>query len=113
MEQTARAAVLAVYLAYAVLLRDAPILFPEFKAVAHFDRADDEISALQRFGAIGRRGEGKRQLMLADESFSSLFDGCQRDRVDVVQDDVAALQHLALEDIADRAVPKLSAARAN
>ena len=50
--------------------------------------------------------------MLIDKGLPGLGDERQRGGVDIVQHDVAAFQHLALQDISDRAVTELGAARA-
>ena len=55
----------------------------------------------------------KGSLCSSMKACAGLLDHRQRGRVDVVQHDVAAFQHLALQDIADGAVTELGAARPN
>jgi hypothetical protein len=112
-EQPPRAAVLAIHLAHAVLLGNAPILLPKLEAVADLDRVDQKVGPLKRFQAVGGSREGERQFVLFDEFPAILGGDCQGVGVDVVQHDVAAFQHLALQDIPNGAVAELGAAGAD
>ena len=53
------------------------------------------------------------QPVLLDERAAVLLDDRQRVRVDVVQHDLAAFEHLALQDVADGAIAELGAPRAD
>ena len=55
----------------------------------------------------------KGSLCSSMKARAGLLDDRQRVGVDIVQHDVAAFQHLALQDIADGAVAKLGAACAD
>ncbi|MPN55485.1 hypothetical protein SDC9_203167 [bioreactor metagenome] len=60
MENPARAAILAIHLTDAVLLRHRPILIPQFEPFADLDRDDHHAGSRQSFAPVGRPSDGKR-----------------------------------------------------
>ena len=70
-----------------------------------------KVRALEGLGPVGggRNGEGK--LVLFDESTRGFFHHRQRPGVDIMQHNMAAFQHLALQNVANGAVTELGASR--
>ena len=100
MEQAARAAVFAIDLLIAELLRNAPILFPQIKTVADFDGNDAERRLMQGVLSGGRGGKRIRKVALFKILPRHCFHAAQFFGVNVVQHDGRARQDSAFENIA-------------